>query len=32
MVGIGGVPKKDADIRLGDTVVSRPTQGYGGVI
>jgi nucleoside phosphorylase len=33
MVGIGGgVPNKDADIRLGDIVVSKPTKGYGGVI
>jgi Phosphorylase superfamily len=33
MVGIGGgVPSKDADIRLGDVVVSRPTRDYGGVI
>jgi nucleoside phosphorylase len=33
MVGIGGgVPSEDADIRLGDVVVSQPHQGYGGVI
>ncbi|KAF5857978.1 hypothetical protein ETB97_005009 [Aspergillus alliaceus] len=33
MVGIGGgVPSKNADIRLGDVVVSMPTAGSGGVI
>ncbi len=33
MVGIGGgVPSKDADIRLGDIVVSQPEKGLGGVI
>jgi len=33
MVGIGGgVPNKDADIRLGDIVVSKPTGGHGGVV
>jgi nucleoside phosphorylase len=33
MVGIGGgVPNQDADIRLGDVVVSQPTQEYGGVV
>ncbi|KAH8690924.1 hypothetical protein BGW36DRAFT_420317, partial [Talaromyces proteolyticus] len=33
MVGIGGgVPNKDADIRLGDIVVSKPTGSYGGVV
>lgn len=33
MVGIGGgVPSKDADIRLGDIVVSQPEKGHGGVI
>lgn len=33
MVGIGGgVPSKEADIRLGDVVVSRPTRDFGGVI
>jgi nucleoside phosphorylase len=33
MVGIGGgVPNKDADIRLGDIVVSKPTSRYGGVV
>ena len=33
MVGIGGgVPSKDADIRLGDIVVSQPSKGHGGVI
>lgn len=33
MVGIGGgVPSSEADIRLGDVVVSQPQQGYGGVI
>ena len=33
MVGIGGsVPSAEADIRLGDVVVSQPDQGYGGVI
>ncbi|RAL02822.1 5'-methylthioadenosine/S-adenosylhomocysteine nucleosidase family protein [Aspergillus ibericus CBS 121593] len=33
MVGIGGgVPTKEADIRLGDVVVSKPTDSFGGVI
>ncbi|KAB8202234.1 hypothetical protein BDV34DRAFT_157380 [Aspergillus parasiticus] len=33
MVGIGGgVPSSKADIRLGDVVVSRPTNTFGGVI
>ena len=33
MVGIGGgVPSAEADIRLGDVVVSQPHQGYAGVI
>ncbi|KAF1809967.1 TPR repeat protein [Eremomyces bilateralis CBS 781.70] len=33
MVGIGGgVPDKQADIRLGDVVVSQPGNGHGGVI
>jgi nucleoside phosphorylase len=33
MVGIGGgVPSSEADIRLGDVVVSQPHHGYGGVI
>ncbi|KAF1933690.1 uncharacterized protein M421DRAFT_97764 [Didymella exigua CBS 183.55] len=33
MVGIGGgVPSKDQDIRLGDIVVSVPTNGFGGVV
>jgi nucleoside phosphorylase len=33
MVGIGGgVPRKDADIRLGDVVVSKPTGEFGGVV
>lgn len=33
MVGIGGgVPSKQADIRLGDVVVSRPSRDFGGVI
>lgn len=33
MVGIGGgVPSQDHDIRLGDIVVSRPSEGTGGVI
>ncbi|KAI6783325.1 nucleoside phosphorylase domain-containing protein [Emericellopsis cladophorae] len=33
MVGVGGgVPSGEADIRLGDVVVSQPHQGYGGVI
>jgi nucleoside phosphorylase len=33
MVGIGGgVPSKEADIRLGDIVVSEPTDTFGGVI
>jgi nucleoside phosphorylase len=33
MVGIGGgVPSADADIRLGDVVVSKPTRDFGGVI
>lgn len=33
MVGIGGgVPSKDADIRLGDIAVSQPKNGHGGVV
>jgi nucleoside phosphorylase len=33
MVGIGGgVPSRNADIRLGDVVVSQPSYGHGGVI
>jgi nucleoside phosphorylase len=33
MVGIGGgVPDKEADIRLGDVVVSQPGNGHGGVV
>jgi nucleoside phosphorylase len=33
MVGIGGgVPSEEADIRLGDVVVSRPHMGHGGVV
>jgi nucleoside phosphorylase len=33
MVGIGGgVPTKEADIRLGDVVVSKPTGDFGGVV
>ncbi|KAJ5923435.1 TPR repeat protein [Penicillium verhagenii] len=33
MVGIGGgVPGKEADIRLGDVVVSQPGNGHGGVV
>jgi nucleoside phosphorylase len=33
MVGIGGgVPSSEADIRLGDVVVSHPINGYGGVV
>ncbi|KAL2803315.1 hypothetical protein BJX63DRAFT_77013 [Aspergillus granulosus] len=33
MVGIGGgVPSKNADIRLGDVVVSMPTAGSGGLV
>ncbi|KAF2787010.1 kinesin light chain [Melanomma pulvis-pyrius CBS 109.77] len=33
MVGIGGgVPCKEADIRLGDIVVSQPGRGHGGVV
>ncbi|KAK9857762.1 hypothetical protein MYU51_019987 [Penicillium brevicompactum] len=33
MVGIGGgAPSDDNDIRLGDVVVSQPTNGHGGVI
>jgi nucleoside phosphorylase len=33
VVGIGGgVPSAEADIRLGDVVVSQPHRGYGGVI
>jgi len=32
-VGIGGgVPGKEADIRLGDIVVSQPGKGHGGVV
>ena len=33
MVGIGGgVPSSEADIRLGDVVVSKPTRDFGGVV
>jgi len=33
MVGIGGgVPSEEADIRLGDVVVSQPNKGHGGVV
>jgi nucleoside phosphorylase len=33
MVGIGGgVPSEEADIRLGDVVVSKPDNGFGGVV
>jgi nucleoside phosphorylase len=33
MVGIGGgVPSEEADIRLGDVVVSKPHKSYGGVV
>jgi nucleoside phosphorylase len=33
MVGIGGgVPNSDVEIRLGDVVVSKPTDRYGGVV
>jgi hypothetical protein len=33
MVGIGGqVPNEDANICLGDIVVSKPTSRYGGVV
>jgi nucleoside phosphorylase len=33
MVGIGGgVPSAEADIRLGDVVVSQPQKGHGGVV
>jgi nucleoside phosphorylase len=33
MVGIGGgVPSKEADIRLGDIVVSKPASTFGGVV
>ncbi|KAI7974844.1 hypothetical protein EIK77_004936 [Talaromyces pinophilus] len=33
MVGIGGgVPSKNADIRLGDVVISKPTDEHGGVV
>ncbi|KAJ5151145.1 kinesin light chain [Penicillium canariense] len=33
MVGIGGgVPGKDADVRLGDIAVSQPANGHGGVV
>jgi nucleoside phosphorylase len=33
MVGVGGgVPGKEADIRLGDIVVSQPGNGHGGVV
>ncbi|KAI0449366.1 hypothetical protein F5B21DRAFT_494476 [Xylaria acuta] len=33
MVGIGGgAPSKEHDIRLGDVVVSMPSNGYGGVL
>lgn len=33
MVGIGGgAPSQDADIRLGDVVVSKPNENFGGVV
>lgn len=33
LVGIGGgVPGKDDDVRLGDVVVSQPTDSFGGVV
>ncbi|KAE8391251.1 Pfs, NB-ARC and TPR domain protein [Aspergillus alliaceus] len=33
MVGVGGaVPNRDADIRLGDVVVSKPADTHGGVV
>lgn len=33
MVGIGGgIPNEEADIRLGDVVVSKPTHTHGGVV
>ncbi|PGH16715.1 hypothetical protein AJ79_01588 [Helicocarpus griseus UAMH5409] len=32
MVGIGGGVPNEKDIRLGDVVVSKPTDGYGGVV
>ena len=33
MVGIeGGAPHAHADIRLGDVVVSKPTESFGGVV
>jgi len=32
MVGIGGGVPGDVDIRLGDVVVSKPHQGFGGVV
>ena len=33
MVGIGGgAPSKHADIRLGDVVVSKPDDNFGGVV
>jgi len=33
MVGIGGgVPSAQADVRLGDVVISQPQSGYGGVV
>jgi nucleoside phosphorylase len=33
MIGIGGgVPSAEADIRLGDVVVSQPDKGHGGVV
>lgn len=33
LVGIaGGVPSKQADIRLGDVVISQPNGQYGGVV
>ncbi|ERF72083.1 hypothetical protein EPUS_05001 [Endocarpon pusillum Z07020] len=33
MVGVGGgVPDEDHDVRLGDVVVSQPSNGFGGVI
>jgi hypothetical protein len=32
MVGIGGGVPKEADIRLGDVVVSKPTGDFGGMV
>ena len=32
MVGVGGIPRENLDIHLGDVVVSKPTDTSSGVI